>query len=357
VDVFINLSPGGFHRETLTSSPQGEPLYPNSCELRYHVLDFARCCPNYIVFRFLFAYTVSMQGKALSPPDAISPWLEMGAYEFLWTKLHQSFKKLADLFHGADAVPSDFVLPAIAEKLAKEASDILRSADVHRFGIRVSGTADYPARLRDAKNPVQMLYFQGWWDLVESMSVALVGTRKPTERGLKDAAGLARQLVEDKYTVVSGLADGIDTVAHRTAIECGGTTIAVIGTPLSRSYPEDNSELQKQIAREYLLISQVPVVRYAQQDWRYNRSFFPQRNITMSALTNATVIVEASDTSGTLMQARAALQQKRKLFILDGCFADPKLKWPRLFEGLGAIRVKDYKDIREHLADPAPKDR
>jgi DNA processing protein len=156
---------------------------------------------------------------------------------------------------------------------------------------------DYPERLRDAEYPVELLYFRGIWDLAETPSVAIVGTRNPSDEGKARASKLAQRLVEDNFTVVSGLAAGIDTVAHETAIACGGTTIAVIGTPLSRVYPQENGELQARIAKEHLLISQIPIIRYSQQDWRHNRSFFPQRNITMSALTRATIIVEASDTS------------------------------------------------------------
>ena len=98
-----------------------------------------------------------------------------------------------------------------------------------------------------------------------------------------------------------GLAAGIDRVAHETAIEEGGRTIAVIGTPLSHAYPKANQELQRDIAKNFLVVSQVPVKRYESQDYRRNRSFFPERNVTMSALTEATVIVEASETSGTLI--------------------------------------------------------
>ena len=83
-----------------------------------------------------------------------------------------------------------------------------------------------------------------------------------------------------------------------------------------------------------------------------NRYFFPERNITMSALTDATVIVEAGETSGTLVQARAALEQGRKLFILESCFQSPKLQWPHKFAERGAIRVRDYDDIREQLISP-----
>ncbi|MGA8878954.1 MAG: DNA-processing protein DprA, partial [Candidatus Korobacteraceae bacterium] len=171
--------------------------------------------------------------------------------------------------------------------------------------------------------------------------------------GTKATDGIVRGLVKDGYTVVSGLAAGIDTVAHRTAIDTGGRTIAVIGTPLSVVYPSENDALQRKIASDFLIISQIPVIRYSRQDWKSNRSFFPQRNITMSALTEATIIVEASDTSGTLMQARAAIEQRRKLFILDSCFRDSSLNWPRKYESEGAVRVRNYEDIRKHLA-PTP---
>lgn len=115
----------------------------------------------------------------------------------------------------------------------------------------------------------------------------------------------------------------------------GGNTIAVIGTPLSHNYPKQNVKLQKKIRENFLLISQVPFQRYLDQDYRSNRIFFPERNITMSALTKATIIVEASDTSGTLTQARAALAQGRKLFILESCFQNPSISWPAKYEALG----------------------
>src|SRR5690606_36401077 len=115
-------------------------------------------------------------------------------------------------------------------------------------------------------------------------------------------------------------------------------------------YPAQNDELQRTIADEFLLISQVPIVRYSRQTFRGNRLFFPERNITMSALTDATIIVEAGETSGTLIQARHALQQGRKLFILDNCFRNPALTWPQKFAERGAIRISEFEEIVAHLA-------
>jgi len=286
-----------------------------------------------------------------SPLRSISPFLEMGAYEALWSKPGATFKRLAESFkENADALPSDLVEEKTARETGERVMGHLRERGVVRFGIRVHGDAEYPDRLRDAAYPVELLYFQGAWDFVESPSVAVVGTRQPSPEGVLRTKSLVKQLVKDDWTIVSGLAAGIDTVAHTTALEVGGRTIAVLGTPLSESYPKGNLALQADIARRFVVISQVPVQRYGQQIWKQNRTFFPERNVTMSALTKATIIVEASDTSGTLVQARAALKQGRKLFILDSCFRNPAIKWPADFEKKGAVRVDKYEQIRDALA-------
>lgn len=284
----------------------------------------------------------------------ISPLLELGAYEALWKQEGASFKSIADMFRRqSNAVPSDFVSQPEAQKQAQIVLRLLEQAGVGKFGIRVHGAGEYPERLRDAWHPIEVLYYQGWWDLVNfPRLVAVVGTRNPSEDGIRRARKLVRLLVHDDIGVVSGLAKGIDTIAHTTAIEAGGVTIAVIGTPLNTAYPKENAELQRKIAEQYLLISQIPVHRYSQQTFRGNRLFFPERNITMSALTEATIIVEAGETSGTLTQARAALAQGRKLFILESCFQNPALTWPRRFEEQGAIRVREYDEIKAHLGTP-----
>jgi DNA processing protein len=190
---------------------------------------------------------------------------------------------------------------------------------------------------------------QGNWDITHSRCVAIIGTRHPTEAGRRRAAMLARSFVKDGFTVVSGLARGIDTVAHRAAIKAKGRTVAVLGTPITSCYPPENKDLQRLIADEYLVISQVPIIRYSQQGSKGNWCFFPERNVTMCALTEATVIVEAGNMSGTLIQARHAIQQNRKLFILDSCFRNSELTWPAKYLERGAIRVSEFDEIRGHL--------
>ena len=286
-------------------------------------------------------------GPFAAPIDAA---LELGAYEELWRDRKTSFKSIAErLIENFGARPSDFVLEDDARETSQRVLAKLRDRVKGQFGLRLHGELDYPCKLRDAQYPVELLYFQGIWDILNTRSVAVVGTRRPSEDGRKRARNLVKCLLRDKFTIVSGLADGIDTEAHNTAIAEGGLTIAVIGTPLGNFYPQKNECLQRMIAEKYLLISQVPVERYDAQTPRTNRFFFPERNKTMSALTEATVIVEAGETSGTLIQAREALRQGRKLFVLNSCFENPKLAWPRKLEDSGAIRVRKYADIQSRL--------
>lgn len=286
---------------------------------------------------------------------AISPKRELGAYEAMWAREGAWFKSIAKGFREhPGAVPSDFVSKVDIENYSRRALSAIQGAGIKHFGIRVHGAGEYPQKLRAADHPIELLYFQGLWELVNTPCVAVVGTRDPSDDGKLRAAKLVRLLVGDGFTIVSGLARGIDTVAHTTAIEADGYTIAVLGTPITEYYPPENRDLQQYIADKHLVISQVPIVRYARQHVRANSHFFPERNVTMSALTDATIIVEAGETSGTLVQARHALKQKRKLFILESCFQNSLLTWPDTFARQGAIRVADYEDIKRHLAPSDP---
>ena len=280
---------------------------------------------------------------ALAP---ISPRRELGAYEALFLEQGATFKRLAEKFASdPSALPSDFVSPQDSDGTANKVIKKLFDLGIKQFGVRINKAGDYPDKLRHAKYPVELLYYLGAWELSEMRSLAVVGSRKPSEEGARRAALLAKELVKRNFAVVSGLATGIDTTAHSAALEAGGVTIAVIGTPLGEYYPKENRNLQDHIAREYLLISQIPVLYYDVQPFQQKRQNFPERNATMSALTEGTIIVEAGETSGTLTQARAALYQGRKLFILESCFQNPAITWPARFEKQGAIRVRKPEDI------------
>jgi len=283
----------------------------------------------------------------------ISPIEEIAAYETLWESSKASFKSMAEIFQrNPGSRPTDFINKDKYENNRLRIIEIvnkLRNESNYRPNLLINGSINYPDKLRSAKDPVELLYYAGNLDLLYSRSIAIVGSRKPTEKGVIRAERMTRMLVEKGFTIVSGLAAGIDTIAHTTALKNGGNTVAVIGTPLNSVYPKANAKLQDYIAKKQLLISQVPFLKYEQQDYKLNRLFFPERNKTMSAITEATIIIEASNTSGTLIQARAAINQGRKLFILNSCFENKDITWPTYYEKRGAKRVRDINDVLNYL--------
>lgn len=167
------------------------------------------------------------------------------------------------------------------------------------------------------------LYYAGDLSLVNRPCVSIVGSRAATSHGRARATRLARELVEAGVVIVSGLAKGIDAAAHTSAIDSGGQTIAVIGTPLSKASPVENASLQETIWRDYLLISPFA------EGSIVHRTNFPHRNRIMAAISDATVIVEADDDSGTLHQAVACQKLGRWLFILKSVVESRA--WPARF--------------------------
>jgi DNA processing protein len=182
--------------------------------------------------------------------------------------------------------------------------------------------------------------------LVKRKSVAIVGSRDVSEDGAKRARKLAKQLVENKFVVMSGLAEGVDQNAHQAAIDAGGDTIAVIGTPVDKAYPAKHALLQETIYRNHLLISPFP------KGYKTQRSSFPERNKLMAALSDGTCIVEASDTSGSLHQAAECARLGRWLFILRSVAENPELKWPRKFlDAPNSGRVKIVDTVEDILSE------
>jgi DNA processing protein len=169
---------------------------------------------------------------------------------------------------------------------------------------------DYPPNLRAVHDRPPMVFVAGRLTPADARSIAVVGARKATHDGTRKARAIAEQLVDSGFTVVSGLAAGIDTAAHTATLARRGRTVAVIGTGLARSYPPQNEALQRRISSECAVVSQF------WPDTPPSRRSFPMRNAVMSGITLATVVVEASDTSGARMQARLACAQGRPVFLL-----------------------------------------
>lgn len=177
------------------------------------------------------------------------------------------------------------------------------------------------------------LYAAGDVSLLEQPSVAVVGSRSASPEGRRRAEQLARDLARVGVVVMSGLALGIDTAAHRSAIVHGGRTVAVIGTPLNKAYPAENADLQREIYEGHLLLSPFA------EGTRTFQSHFPERNRVMAHLARATVIIEAGDTSGTLHQAAASLEMDRPLFIAASVVENRSLAWPERFVGKPGVHV------------------
>ena len=185
---------------------------------------------------------------------------------------------------------------------------------IHEYGCQIVTLYDdaYPSRLKEIDTPPLVLYIRGELTSDDALSISLVGSRDAKDYGRKVGYRLSFQLAQRGLTVVSGLARGIDTSAHRGALEAGGRTIAVMGSGLSFIYPATNSDLAEKITASGALISEFPMgVKPKPRN-------FPRRNRIISGLTLGTVVVEASNRSGALITARLAGEQGREVFAVSG---------------------------------------
>jgi DNA processing protein len=211
----------------------------------------------------------------------------------------------------------------------------------------------YPANLLGISNKPAWLFFAGHWDEArDSRAVAVVGTRTASEEGLKRARRLSRELVEAGFTVLSGMAKGVDTAAHLAALKAGGRTVAVMGTGILERYPAENAKLA-----DAILESGGALVSSFHPHQPPTKWTCPVRNITMSGLCLATVVVEAAATSGAKLQAQYALHHGRSVFLpkslVDGH------AWARKYvtegiHGVRAVEVASTDAIVHHLElDPS----
>ena len=217
----------------------------------------------------------------------------------------------------------------------------LRESDL----ILRKGDPAYPRLLAETQEAPRFLYLRGHADFLQvERTVALVGSRAASDEGKNNTKRVARVLGSNGIIIVSGLARGIDVSAHVAALENGFPTIAVIGTNLNQYYPSENMEVQKQMEKDGLIVSQFSPAT------KTERWFFPLRDGVMSGLSRATVIMEAGETSGALKQADYALKQNRLVLIPQNAFSIGSITWPAKFEKRGAIRVKSPSEILDVLS-------
>jgi DNA processing protein len=201
----------------------------------------------------------------------------------------------------------------------------------------------YPAALAQIPAPPPLLYVRGQISAVDDWSVAVVGTRSPTTYGREATRRVVGELAAAGVTIVSGLAIGVDTIAHTTALEAGGRTLAVLGSGLDQIYPERNRALAEQIVASGALVSEFPL------GTRPTPQLFPVRNRIISGLALATLVVEAGTKSGALITVRNALEQGRDVFAVPGPIFSPKSEGPNQLIRDGAGLVMRGQDILEAL--------
>lgn len=202
----------------------------------------------------------------------------------------------------------------------------------------------YPSKLKEIKNPPKKLYMRGNLELVQNNSIAVVGSRECTSYGFYKAYEFSKELSKKRICVISGLAEGIDTAAHLGAMHQKGKTIAVLGTGLNKIFPEENEILAESIIKnDGLIISECGLNQERKSE------NFPKRNRIMSGLSDGILVVEAKNKSGTLITARYAKEQGKKVFCFPGNISSINSRGTNELIKNGAILVTEIKDILDEF--------
>ncbi|PIQ97840.1 MAG: DNA-protecting protein DprA [Nitrospinae bacterium CG11_big_fil_rev_8_21_14_0_20_56_8] len=214
-----------------------------------------------------------------------------------------------------------------------------------RLGIRILTleSSEYPELLKTIYDPPPVLYCQGEPLDRLPFCLAVVGTRLPTRYGKIVTESICEALASWGICIVSGMARGIDTLAHKTALKCGGKTVAVLGCGLSQTYPAENLALRERIVEQGAVISEFPISTAP------DRNNFPARNRVISGLSCGTLVVEAGEKSGALITAQFALEQGREVLAVPGNINSPKSRGTNLLVKTGAKLVDGIESILEEL--------
>jgi DNA processing protein len=255
----------------------------------------------------------------------------------------------------------------LGPKLADRVAQIRASVDLEKYmakvsaqGIQILTWEDdlYPSRLKDIDQPPPVLYVRGTLTNEDTWSVAVVGTRRVSAYGRQVADELAAYLANNGVTVISGLARGVDAIAHQSALKAGGRTIAVLGCGVDRIYPPEHAQLAARIITSGALLSD-----YAPGS-EPDAANFPPRNRIISGMSMATVVVEAPEASGALITAQFAVDQGREVFAVPGSIlsaqsrgtnqliaqgAHPMLSARDLLDVLNLRRVTEQREVRKIL--------
>lgn len=262
------------------------------------------------------------------------------------------FEYFGDLSLAWTASESQLREAGLGKKTIKSFIDLRQSIDLNReyealleSGIKMITIkdADYPQKLLTIEYPPPVLFMKGEILESDSYAVAVVGTRRVTSYGRQIANELARFLAQNQVTVVSGLARGVDSVAHKAALDAGGRTIVVLGSGVDVIYPPENRALAERVIRSGAMVSD-----YYPGTPPEGKNF-PPRNRIISGLSLASVIIEAGERSGALITAEFAAIQGREVFALPGSFYAPRSKGTNRLIRDGALPLLDFNDLLEAL--------
>ncbi|MBE7420565.1 MAG: DNA-protecting protein DprA [Ideonella sp.] len=298
-----------------------------------------------------------------STPDAdeLAAWLRLLATPGIGRagarQLLAAFGSPQGVFEASPAARRNCVGPALAEPLETEPANLATmlatllawlQADPDRTCIALGDTR-FPQALLQTADPPLLLYAQGRHpELLNTPSLAMVGSRNPTPQGAENARAFAEHLGRSGLTIVSGMALGIDGAAHTGALNGKAGTIAVVGTGLDRVYPRAHRELAHRIAEHGLIVSEFAL---GTEPLAAN---FPQRNRIIAGLSLGTLVVEAALESGSLITARLALEAGREVFAIPGSIHSPQSRGCHALIKQGAKLVDDVRDVLDELAGQLP---
>jgi DNA processing protein len=251
--------------------------------------------------------------------DALRLALVSGVGPRAWQQLIAAFGSPTRVL---EAMPSeleavDGIGPKLSQAIARarheiDADDVFATCEREAIDVLLAGASGYPASLREIPDPPGVLYCRGAIEPRDALAVAIVGSRHASLYGTSQAERLSGSLARAGFTIISGLARGIDAAAHRAALQAGGRTIAVLGSGLLNIYPPEHAELAKDITASGAVLSEAPLRMGP------HRTLFPQRNRLISGLARGVIVIEASLKSGALITARHAMEQNRDVFAVPG---------------------------------------
>jgi len=279
---------------------------------------------------------------------ALSTSEKIGARTFL--KLYKRFKKLEKVWTASreelSSAGLDLGQVQAVEKIVAKVDPDKEMAKLEKIGIEALILPDenYPALLKEIPDPPGVLYIRGKIEAADELALAVVGSRKYTSYGEQATEKFVTPLARQKITIISGLALGIDTLAHKSALAAGGRTIGVLGCGLDQIYPVTNIRLADQIIQSRgAIISEFPLGTPSY------RSNFPIRNRIIAGLSLGTLVIEGAVESGSLITARAALDYNREVFSVPGSIFSETSEGPNRLIQMGAKMVLEPKDILTEL--------